>query len=60
MSAISHKVNTRNDLVNDYLGGHVNPEPSQVHAEGVTSQTLKPYLNPASIWNRAHHYWISY
>ena len=56
MSAISHKVNTENDLVNGYLGGSCDSVPAQVHPEAFTSTTLNPYLNPAPIWNRENHY----
>src|ERR1700720_3761249 len=60
MSAISHKVNSPNELVNGYLWGSGNSEPSQVHREAVTGETLKPYLNSARVGNRPRHYRIGY
>ena len=50
MSAISHKVNTENHLVNDYLWGSTNPVPAQVHPDTFTAATLNPYFNPTPNW----------
>jgi hypothetical protein len=55
MSAISHKVNTHKDLVNDYLRGSSSPVPAQVHPESVTGEDLNSYFNPKALWNRAQH-----
>ena len=52
MSAISHKVNTENHLVNDYLWGSTIPVPAQVHPDTFTPATLNPYFNPTPIMDQ--------
>jgi hypothetical protein len=55
MSAISHKVNTRNDLVNPYFASLAIAVPAKVHPEAVIRPNMNLYFKSVAVQNHPQY-----